>query len=173
VALLRFLIHYFSTPRLLIHSQGGRREPNCSVYLFSVGLSPPLVTKNAPIFFFLKNVFTYCWMRQLLGFDSEFTRSAWLPPTWHSLAFGTLFATDGQHDPGIQNTCLCTHLVAILFTKRDIQAISSYILMTLHWQTTLPQSYSRNKPPDVVRPEVHQGKVVKIRKRWQFFFLIP
>jgi hypothetical protein len=143
-----------------------------SLFIFSGFVSSPR-HKKCPHFFFLKNVFTYCWMRQLLGFDSEFTRSVWLPPTWHSLAFGTLFATDGQHDPGIQNTCLCTHLVAILFTKRDIQAISSYILMTLHWQTTLPQSYSRNKPPDVVRPEVHQGKVVKIRKRWQFFFLIP
>jgi hypothetical protein len=70
---------------------GGRREPNCSVYLFFSGFISSPRHKKCPHFFFLKNVFTYCWMRQLLRFDSEFTRSAWLLPTWHSLAFLVLY----------------------------------------------------------------------------------
>jgi hypothetical protein len=125
----------------------------------------------------LKNVFTYCWMRQLLQFDSKLTRSAWLLPMRHLLAFGTLFATGGQHEPGIQNTCaLYSFGGNPIYQERDTSNILTHMPLPskhVHWQTTLLQSYSRDKPPDVVRPQVHQGKVVKIRKRWQFLLFDP
>jgi hypothetical protein len=175
VALLRFLIHYFSTPLLLIHSQGEGAEL-LSLFIFLWVYLLPSSQKMPPIFLF-EECFYVLLDETTATVDSKLTRSAWLLPMRHLLAFGTLFATGGQHEPGIQNTCaLYSFGGNPIYQERDTSNILTHMPLPskhVHWQTTLLQSYSRDKPPDVVRPQVHQGKVVKIRKRWQFLLFDP
>jgi hypothetical protein len=53
----------------------------------------------------------------------------------------------------------------VLFTKRGIQAIPSYMTPPPK-QTTFQQSYSRNKPPDVMRPRASRPKKMAVSSFW-------